>query len=85
MAKKSYWQKMFVGTDAAKDACLSWFSPVCDGMTVESAEVLCDIETDREKKVKAIVRDQDGTRRLATRSLGGKNFTISLVAIRVTL
>lgn len=75
--KKSYWMAVATRTERSKKAVLSWFSPVCDGMTVESAEVLCDIETDREKKIKAVMVDTNGKRKIATRTMG-KNYTISL-------
>ena len=78
--KKSYWMTVTTHTDRQKEAVLSWFSGVCTGMTVESAKILCDIETDREKKIKAIVRDTDGQRYTATRTTG-KNYTVTLAKV----
>lgn len=78
---KSYWMNVTARTERQRAAILSWLGPVCVGMTVESAQVLCDKATDREKKIKAIVVDQSGTRKLATRTLG-KNYTITLSPVR---
>jgi len=48
-------------------------------MTVESAEILCDCETDREKKIRAVMVDESGKRHIAVRTKG-RNFSISLKA-----
>ncbi len=73
---KSYWQKMSCEGRRAQDAALSWFSPLSDGMTVVSADILCDIETDKEKKIRAVMVDADGKKLSFTRTLG-KRFSIS--------
>lgn len=75
---KSYWMGVATHTDRQRQAVLSWFSGLCDGMTVASAEVLCDKETDREKKLKAVVVDANGKRHLASRTFGGKTYSMSL-------
>ncbi len=75
---KSQWTEVWCDSPASKAAALSWFRPVCDGMTPEKVEILCDIETDREKKIRAVMIDKDGTRRVAYRTLGTRNYTISL-------
>lgn len=75
---KSYWQRMSVRTDGDRQAVKSWFSPLCDDMTPESAEVLCDKQTDREKKARAMMVDADGVKHIATRTLGGKTFSIAI-------
>lgn len=80
--KKSYWMGVTTHTENQRRAVLSWFGAVCHGMTVEKAEILCDIETDREKKIKAVVRNDDGKRYLATRTVGGKTYTVTLAPIR---
>lgn len=74
---KSYWQTMSVRTDADRRAVKAWFAPVCNDMTPESAEVLCDKATDREKKARAVMVDADGVKHIATRSLG-KTFYIDI-------
>jgi hypothetical protein len=79
MSKKSYWTGVVTDTPGSQRAILSWLSPLCDGFTVESAQVLCDIATDREKKLKAVVIDGEGRRRTATRTFG-KTFSVSLSA-----
>jgi hypothetical protein len=78
---KSYWQTVSTDSERSKAAALSWVSPLCDGMTVEKAEILCDIKTDREKKIKVIARDTDGTRFLATRTLGRKTYSVTRVRL----
>jgi hypothetical protein len=75
---KSYWMGVTIHTVNKRQAVLSWFGDLCRDMTVESAEVLCDKQTDREKKLKAVVVDAQGNRRLATRTFG-KTYTMSLV------
>ena len=77
MPNKSYWQSAYVGDDRSKDAVKSWFAPMCDGMTPYKAEILCDIETDREKKARAFMTDADNKRYQFERTLGGKTFSIS--------
>ena len=75
---KSYWLDVYIGTPNAKAAVKSWFAPLCDDMTPESAEILCDKITDREKKLRAVMVDKDGKRRTATRTKGGKTFSVTL-------
>ena len=76
MAARSEWQGMCCSTARDKEAIKSWFSPVCDDMEPVSCEVLCDIETDRSKKVRAVMVGKDGARRIATRTMGRKTFSI---------
>lgn len=78
-ARKTYWMGVSTETDRDMAAVRGWFSPLCDSMTVESAEILCDIETDREKRIRAIMVDAEGKRRVATRTIGQK-YSISLKA-----
>jgi hypothetical protein len=73
---KSYWQSMCCTTPRDKEAIKSFFSPVCDDMEPESCDVLCDIETDREKKVRAIMIRQDGSKSLVTLTVGRKQCSI---------
>ena len=77
MRRKSYWQTMYVGDERAKAAVKSWFSPLADDCTPYRAEVLCDIETDREKKVRAFMTDAAGKRFMFERTRGGRTFTMS--------
>lgn len=75
---KSYWQGMCCRNTRDKEAIKSWFSPLCDEMDPMSCDVLCDIDSDRSKKVRAIMVEKNGMRILATRTLGGKQFSIHL-------
>jgi hypothetical protein len=75
--RKSYWQRMACRTERDKVALKSWFSPFGDDMTPESAEALCDIETDREKKLRVIMVDGDGVKHVLTRTFGKKTTTIT--------
>lgn len=75
---KSYWMGVACRTQGQKDAIKRWFSPLCDDMTPESAEILIDKVTDREKKIRAVMVDKDGKRRTATRTKGGKTFSVTL-------
>lgn len=74
---KSTWMPVSVDGEHSQAAVKSWFSPLCDAMTVESAEILCDNETDREKKIRALMVDKDGKRRWAIRTTG-RNYSITL-------
>lgn len=80
--RKSEWTKMACRTDRDKAAILSWFAPLCDDMVPEEAHVLCDIETDREKKLKVLMVDANGKRRWAIRTRGQKTFSITLKPVR---
>lgn len=75
---KSYWSTVSSDGEQAQRAIKSWLSPLCDDMTVEKAELLCDVETDREKKIRAFVTDKNGKRFVAERTRGGRQFSISL-------
>lgn len=77
MPNKSYWQNAYVGNDRSKEAVRSWFGPLCDGMTPYKAEILCDIDTDREKKIRAFMTDADNKHYQFERTLGGKTFSVS--------
>lgn len=74
---KSYWQSVYLGNDGSKEACKSWFMPLCEGMTPYKAEILCDIATDREKKIRAFMTDAAGERFVFERTRG-RNFSISM-------
>jgi hypothetical protein len=74
--KKSYWQSVSIHDDRSKEALHSWFRGMSEGMTPCKAEVLCDIETDREKKLRAIMTNSDGERYEFTRTVGAR-FTVS--------
>lgn len=74
---KSYWQKMHIGGAKSQAAVKSWFGMCVDESdTVREAEILCDKETDREKKIRAVVAASDGATFRLERTLGGKQFTI---------
>lgn len=79
---KAYWQGMCCSTPRDKEAIKSWFSPLCDEMEPESCDVLTDEQTDKSKKVRAIMVHPNGRRMLATRTLGGKTFSIRLKPAR---
>lgn len=73
---KSYWQEVYVGSDSAKDGVKSWFGMLAEGMTPYKAEILCDIKTDREKKMRAFMTDANNKHFQLERTFGGKTFTI---------
>lgn len=75
-ARKSYWQKMGCRTERDKIAIKSWFDPFADDLTPESADILCDIETDREKKLRVVMVDADGAKFRLTRTIGKRGTTI---------
>jgi hypothetical protein len=77
MPNKSYWQDAYIGDDRSRDDVRSWFGPLADGMTPYKAEILCDVDTDREKKIRALMTDADNNRYQFERTLGRKTFTIS--------
>lgn len=73
----SYWQEAYIGSDSAKKAVLSWFGPMSEGLTPYKAEILCDVKTDREKKIRAFMTGADNKKYQLERTLGGKTFTVS--------
>lgn len=75
---KSYWQAMCCSSPRDKEAVKSFFAGTCDDMEPECCDVLCDTQTDREKKVRAVMLRKDGGRVIATRTLGRKQFSIHL-------
>ena len=77
MPAKSYWQSAYTGSDSAKSNIRSWFGLMADDMTPYKDEILCDVETDREKKIRAFMTDEEGQHYQFERTLGGKKFTIS--------
>lgn len=77
MAAKSYWTDVYVGDARSKEAVKSWFNPLCDDdMVPYRAEVLCDADTDREKKIRAFMEGVDGKRWCFVRTRG-KTFSLS--------
>lgn len=75
---KSYWQSVSIRSAKDQTAVKSWFG-ICvdDDDTITKAEILCDKETDREKKIRAIITSKTGDTFQLERSLGARNFTIS--------
>ncbi len=76
MRAKSYWQSACVDSDRSKDAIRSWFHPLSEGMTPYKAEILCEIDTDREKKIRAFMTDESGAKFKFERTMG-RRFSIS--------
>lgn len=74
---KSYWQAAYIGDEGAKESVKSWFGQLCEGLTPYKAEILCDVTTDREKKIRAFMTDSDNKRYQLERTLGGKTFSVS--------
>ena len=77
-AARSYWQSCVADTEGAKEAIKSWFAPMSDGMTPYKAEILCDVETDAEKKLRAFMVDGEGKRFEFTRSHRRRDMVISM-------
>jgi hypothetical protein len=82
MASKSYWQAIYMDSADAKASIQSWFAPMCEGMTPYKAEILCDIETDSEKKLRAFMIDVENKHYKFERTRGGKTFSISRKPVR---
>lgn len=78
MRRKTYWQSCVSDNDAAKDAIKSWFSPLSEDMTPYQADILCDIETDVEKKLRAFMTNASGKKFEFTRARHGRDVTISM-------
>lgn len=78
MAKKSYWQSVVCQTASDHDAIRKWFPFLCEDMTPYQCDVLCDVETDREKKLRAYMTDKSGKRWYLSRTTTRKgDFTIT--------
>ncbi len=74
---KSYWQSMVCDGPRSHAAIKSWLAPMCDAMTPLKAEVLCDIATDKEKKMRVLMQDENGKKLWVIRTFGRK-FSITL-------
>lgn len=74
---KSYWQSASVDGPRSQESIKSWFGDFAEGMTAYKAEILCDVETDQEKKIRAFMTDATGRRYQFERTLGNKTFSIS--------
>jgi hypothetical protein len=85
MAKeaKTYWQDVVCDGERSKAACLSWFDPLGDGMTPHKAEMLCDVATERSKKMRVFAKDAEGNEYKLERTFGRK-FTVSRTRIDPT-
>jgi len=81
MTAKSYWQEAYVGGEKDKEAIKSWFGSTAEGMTPYEAAILCDFETDREKKIRAYMTDGEGKKYRFERTLGRKTFSIKRTPI----
>lgn len=78
MPNKSYWQEGYLGDASSKAAVKSWFGTLCEGMIPYKAEILCDVATDREKKIRAFMTNEEGKNFQFERTLGGKTFSITM-------
>ena len=75
---KSYWQTVSVRTENDRKAIKSYFRGLCDEYTPESAAVLCDAATDREKKLRVVMVDSEGVKRIATLSRNKREDVINI-------
>jgi hypothetical protein len=78
---KSYWQDCFIHSPGAQSAVKSWFSPLLDDMTITKAELLCDIETDAEKKMRVFANTPEGRKYRLIRARTVRGFTIAMKAL----
>lgn len=77
MPNKSYWQEAYLGGERDKEAVKSWFGSMAEGLTPYKAELLCDIATDRNKKIRALMTDSDNNHFQLERTLGRTTFSVS--------
>jgi hypothetical protein len=70
--RKTYWQSCVADNDRSKDAIKTWFAPLADEMTPYQADILCDVDTDRELKLRAYMTNPEGRKYAFTRTRGGK-------------
>jgi len=73
MSAKSYWQECRV--DGNQEAIKSWFVGMAEDMHVTKAEILCDVETDMERKIRIFARK--GERDYVLTRTKGRRFTVS--------
>lgn len=78
---KSYWTGVSLHSEASKDVLRSWFAPMADDMTPYKGEILCDVDTDREKKLRAFMIDKGGKHYQFTRTRGGSQYSIAMKRI----
>lgn len=79
--RKSYWQPVRVLGSDDHDTLRAWFAPLADDMTPYQADILCDVETDREKKLRAFMVDKDGHHYQFTRTCGYRRYTSTMKRI----
>lgn len=75
--KKSYWQSLSLSTARDRQAAATWFHPLSEGMTPYKAEILCDIATDANKKLRVLMKDGDGKAFKFERTYGRKRYTVT--------
>lgn len=75
--KKSEWSSVAIDGPRSQATIKSWFASMADDMAVTKAEILCDIATNREKKIKILATNVEGKCFQLVRTLDGKTFSIS--------
>jgi hypothetical protein len=83
--KMTEWVGVSLETDRDKAAVKGWFAPFCDEMTPVSAQILVEIDTDREKKVRAEMRDDNGSTRQVIRARTKAGWTVTMKPVRAAL
>ena len=78
---KSEWSPIAAQTERDRIAIKSWFGILADGLTPYKAEVLTEIATDREKKVRAFMQNAEGKCFRLERTLGGRQSVLKRMAI----
>lgn len=78
MTRKTYWQSCACYSEHSKDAIKTWFAPLSDDMTPYKADILCEVETDRERRLRAYMTDPAGKKYLFTRTRGKRTFSITM-------
>jgi hypothetical protein len=69
---KSYWQECSIHD---QKTIKSWFGGLADDINITKAEILCDVDTDREKKLR-VFGERGTDHYILTRTMGNK-FSIS--------
>lgn len=75
--RKTYWQSVSLRSERDRNAVSSWFHPLSNGLTPYKADVLCDVETDAEKKVRVFMRDGAGREFKLERRYGVRHTTMT--------
>lgn len=79
--RKSYWTDCFIDSPRAQEAVKSWFGRLAEGLTITKAEILADVETDAEKKLRIFGVNAEGKQFRLIRVRTVRGFSLAIKAL----